>query len=131
MDIKTMLKEELESELEELSKTQTGTDEYLNLVNGIAKLNDQIIKYESIESEERIKMKQVEAEIAFKADENALKRDDIKENTKREKIKNGVTILTLTVGVCMALVSLKFEEDHSLNNIPGRKILNNLLNVFK
>ena len=68
MNIETLLREEIKSELEELKKMSLGTDEYRTTVDGIAKLADRAIEMErlDIESQDKAEVREIEAEHKLK-----------------------------------------------------------------
>ena len=67
MSIKNDLVEEFESELEELSKMEVGTDTYRTTVDGVTKLADRIIEIDKIEKENSFNIDTQEQEYAIKA----------------------------------------------------------------
>lgn len=126
MKIKTPLIEELHDELNELSKTTVGTDEYKIAVDGVTKLADRIIEIEKIEAENRIKVEAQEAE-------NEIKLKQLKDEKKDRRIKNGIAIGTfvgsVAVYVATYLSSMKYEDKGVIPTTEGAK--NALRNLFK
>lgn len=124
MSIKSLLDEEIRSEIEEISKIEVGSEKHKVSVDAIAKLLDKSIELEKLDAEAQEKY---ESRIA----EQDLKREQIK-NEKRDSIVKsvltGVSVIGgfgLTVwGTCK---SLKFEETGVVTSIMGRGFIQKLL----
>lgn len=112
MKIDELLQEELELEIDELSKIEVGTDTYRTAVDGVTKLADRVIKIKELEAETEIKQKELD------------------EEKKDRKIKNILTGLGIAVptGVTIwgTLKSLKFEETGTVTTSVGRQFINKL-----
>ena len=126
MKIKTPLIEELHDELNELSKTTVGTDEYKITVDGVTKLADRIIEIEKIEAENRIKVEAQEAE-------NEIKLKQFRDEKKDRRIKNVIAIGTFVGSVAVYaatyLSSMKYEDKGVIPTTEGAK--NALRQLFK
>ena len=68
MELKTLLKTEIQDEISELGKISLGTDEYKATVEGVSKLLDKAIELEKIEVEcaEKANDRDINAEIQVK-----------------------------------------------------------------
>lgn len=113
MDIETLLNKELKSEFEVLEELEGGTDDYVKMVDGIAKLMDRAIEIEKInlEHDERI--------------------EQAKEEKKDRLIKNIMTaagiIIPTIVTIWGTKASFKFEQEGTITTIMGRGFINKLL----
>lgn len=124
MSIKSLLDEEIRSEIEEISKIEVGSEKHKVSVDAIAKLLDKSIELEKLDAEAQEKY---ESRIA----EQDLKREQIKNDKRDSIVKNvltGVSVIGgfgLTVwGTCK---SLKFEETGVVTSIMGRGFIQKLL----
>lgn len=124
MSIKSLLDEEIRSEIEEVSKIEVGSDQHKVSVDSLAKLLDKHIELEKLEADAQEKY---ESRIA----EQDLKREQIKNDKRDSIVKNvltGVSVIGgfgLTVwGTCK---SLKFEETGVVTSIMGRGFIQKLL----
>lgn len=124
MSIKSLLDEEIRSEIEEVSKIDVGSDRHKASVDSLAKLLDKHIELEKLDAEAQEKY---ESRIA----EQDLKREQIKNEKRDSIVKNvltGVSVIGgfgLTVwGTCK---SLKFEETGVVTSIMGRGFIQKLL----
>lgn len=126
MKIKTPLIEELHDELNELSKTTVGTDEYKIAIDGVTKLADRIIEIEKIEAENRIKVEAQEAETEIKSQQ-------LKDDRRDRRIKNGIAIGTFVGSIAVYgltyLSSMKYEDKGVIPTTEGAK--NALRQLFK
>lgn len=124
MSIKSLLDEEIRSEIEEVSKIEVGSDQHKASVDSLAKLLDKHIELEKLEADAQEKY---ESRVA----EQDLKREQIKNEKRDSVVKNvltGVSVIGgfgLTVwGTCK---SLKFEETGVVTSIMGRGFIQKLL----
>lgn len=122
--IETLLKDEIRSEMEELSKIEVGSEQYKIAVDGISKLADRVIEMERLEKEYE------EKELSRK-DETDMKLIELEEERKDRIIKNCLTGMGIVVPTGLAiwgtLKSLKFEETGTVTTIMGRGFINKLL----
>jgi hypothetical protein len=124
MNIETLLREEIESELEKLKTMEPGSDEHKAAVDEITKLTDRAIE-----------MKKVEAEIQDKAmtRENESSRLDaqMKMDQKDRLIKNCIAVASIVVPTAVTIwgtvKSFKFEQEGTITTIMGRGFINKLL----
>ena len=124
MSVKSMLNEELETELEELKKYSIGGDEYKAAVDGITKLADRMIELEKLnnEAEERNKNREVDAE---------LKQAQLEATKKDNRVKNAISIagILVPIGVTIwgTLKSFEFEKDGTVTTLIGKGFINKLI----
>lgn len=124
MSIKNALIEEFNSQLEELSNMEVGTDEYKITVDGVTKLADRIIDIDKIESDNATKWETQNME-------SELKAQQMKDEKQDRVIRHVVDILkygsglVVTVGAFVA--SMNFEKVGTLTTEGGRASLRSLL----
>ena len=124
MSIKTLLNDEIQSEIEELQKIAVGSEQHKVSVDAIAKLLDKSIELEKLDAEaqERYDSREADNELKWKQVENERK-DQIVKN-----VLTGVSVIggfALTIwGTCK---SLKFEETGVVTSIMGRGFIQKLL----
>ena len=123
MELKTLLKTEIQDEISELGKISLGTDEYKATVEGVSKLLDKAIELEKIEVEcaEKANDRAINAEIQVKR----LKLE------RRDKIVGHVlTGVSLLSGVVLTVwgtyKTLKFEETGTVTTFAGKSFINKL-----
>ena len=124
MNVETLLREEIKSELEELKKMSLGTDEYRTTVDGITKLADRAIEMErlDIESQDKAEVREIEAELKLK---------EMSEERKDRWIKNGISVMSVLVPTVVTIwgtvKSIEFEKEGTITTIMGRGFINKLL----
>ena len=126
MSVRSNLVEEFESELEELSKMEVGTDTYRATVDGVTKLADRIIEIDKIEKENSVNIDTQEQEYAIKAQQ-------LKDEKKDRFIKNCIAIGTFIGGVAVYglafIASTNFEREGTFTTEGGRSSLRQLLKL--
>ena len=119
-DVKTLLNEEIQMELENLKDLEMGTDEHKISVDLITKLLDREIELKKLENE---KSKRVE--------DNEFKKLQAKDENKDRLIRNGLTaagiVIPTIVTIWGTLKTLKFEETGTVTTMMGRGFVNKLL----
>lgn len=124
MRIERVLRDEIQNELEELGKCQLGTEEYRNRVDGATKLIDKAIEMERLNIEKENKEKDRELE-------KTLKTQQMEEERKDRKLRNGVAIagIVIPAGITIwgTLKTFAFEKDESVTTLIGRGFINKLL----
>ena len=122
--LETLLNEEIKDEFSEVSKLEVGSDKYKVAVDGLAKLCDRAIELEKFKSEQEFKREQHEVE-------TRMKEEQMKEENKDRKIKNGLTAAGIGVPAALAvwgtLKSIKFEETGTITTLMGRGWIQKLL----
>jgi hypothetical protein len=124
MEIKTILLEEIEDELNDLAGLDLGSDKYKAGVDGVAKLMDRAIEMEKIERESKDKVDERE-------NENQYRKNQDKLETRDRLIKNCIAVAGIVIPTVVTIwgtnKSLKFEEDGTITTIMGRGFINKLL----
>lgn len=124
MKFEHLLKEEIVSEVESLGKLELGTEQYKTTVDGVTKLVDRALEIEKIdiEAEERERSREIETN---------LKIQQMEDDKKDRKVKNGIAIGSTLLGVAVTvwgtLKTLKFEEEGTVTTLVGRGFINKLL----
>ena len=119
----TALHNELQSELEELAKIEVGSDKYKVAVDGVTKLADRVIEIEKLEADKVNKETEVE-----------LKTQQLKDEKRDKKIRNGIAIagivIPLTVDTVVkvwgTLFTTNFEKFDTQTTTAGKSFFNQL-----
>lgn len=128
MKIENLLREEIESEFEELSKMELGSEAYRATVDGLTKLCDRAIELEKFNGELREK-------VNSRMNDTELREKEAK-NDKTNKIVGhcinvaGI-VLPLALTVWGTKASFKFEQDGTITTLMGRGFINKLLPKMK
>lgn len=124
MEIKTILLEEIEDELNDLTKVALGSDEYKASVDGIAKLMDRAIEMERVDRETKDKVDERE-------NENQNRQAQDKLETRDRLIKNCIAVAGIVVPTVVTIwgtkKSFEFEKDGTITTIMGRGFISKLL----
>ena len=124
MSIKSLVDEEIRSEIEEISKIEVGSEKHKTSVDALAKLLDKSIELERLDVEAQEKY---ESRIA----ENELKLKQLKDEKRDRIVKNVLTGVSVVGGfgvtIWGTLKSLKFEENGVVTSIVGRGFIQKLL----
>ena len=124
MSIKSLVDEEIRSEIEEISKIEVGSEKHKASVDALAKLLDKSIELERLDAEAQEKY---ESRIA----ENELKLKQLKDEKRDRIVKNVLTGVSVVGGfgvtIWGTLKSLKFEENGVVTSIVGRGFIQKLL----
>lgn len=124
MEIKTLLRDELTKEIQELGKIELGTDKYKLTVDGATKLADRVIELEKIEYE-------AEARYQDRKSESELKLKQMEDEKKDRSIKNAISIgsVVLTVGLTVwgALKAWDFETEDTVGSPTGKSFMSRLI----
>ena len=117
---RTLLHDEIVSEIEELSKKDTGSEEYQIAVNGVTKLMDKELEWSKLDNE--IEQKNLDRESAER-----LKLKEIEEDRKDKRIKNTLTGVSIIGGFGLtiwgALKSWEFEKEGTVTSAFGQIFL--------
>ena len=126
MSVKRMLDDEIRNELENLGRESIGSDEYKANLDGVTKLLDRQIEIEKLENERLDRIESRETEIA-------LKQQQLAEEKKDRRIKNGITIGTFACSAALYamafIASTNFEREGTFTTEGGRGALRNLLKL--
>lgn len=124
MEIKTLLVEEVQDELDNLGALELGSEEYKTTVDGLTKLIDRVIDIEKLESDSKEKVIVME-------NENDFKLKQMEEERKDRFIRNGIAVAGIVIPSLITIwgtvKSLKFEEEGTITTIVGRGFINKLL----
>lgn len=128
MTNKTLLTNEIASQMEELSHLEVGSTQYETAVNGITKLMDRALEIDRLEAEMQDKTDAREMDACFKQQQLDADKHD-------RKIKNLLTGLGIGIpagiSVWGTLKSIEFEKFGSITTLAGKTHLNKVLNLFK
>lgn len=124
MSVKTLLRDEIESEIEALKDVEMGSEPYKTSVDGLSKLLDKYNEMDKTELEYQDRFDSREAE-------QELKMKQLEDERKDRNVKNVITVLTAIGGAGLTIwgtiKSIKFEETGSITTIMGRGFINKLL----
>ena len=128
MTTKTLLTNEIESQLDELKHVEVGSEEYKAAVDGITKLIDRSLEMDKLEEENRYRNDAL-------AEEMNIKQQQLDADKHDRKIKNILTGLSIGipagVSVWGTLKALKFEEIGTVTTLVGKTQLTKIFNLFK
>lgn len=128
MKNKTMLHEEIQSELEELSKIEVGSEKYKVAVDGVSKLMDRAIEIDKLNADAQEKIESRETELD-------LKLKQMEEDKKDRKARNTIALVGIgipaAVSIWGTLKTLKFEEVGTVTTLAGKEHLRKIFNLFK
>lgn len=124
MATRTLLKQRIESDFEELKKLTPGTEEYKIAVDGLTKLIDREREYEKLDTETQSNADIHEHELMHKIAELEMEK-------KNNRIQNGIAIASLVSTAALAVwgtvTSMKFEDNATFTTIAGRSWVQKLL----
>ena len=126
MSIDTMLHDEIQDELNGLSKIELGSEAYKVTVDGVTKLLDRAIEMNKADAEasERADNREIEIE---------LKREQMVDDKKDRFVKNFLTALSIGGGFALTIwganKSWKFEETGVVTNGPGKEFMKKLFRM--
>lgn len=124
MNVKTLLDEEIVSEIENLNKVPLGSEEHKIAADALAKLLDKSVEMKKLDLEYRDKVESREAA-------NNLKLTEIEEEKKDRRVKNILTGVSVVGGFALTIwgtiKSFEFEKDGVITTIMGRGFIQKLL----
>lgn len=124
MSVKTSLREEILTEIEELHKIGVGTDQHKVAVDSVTKLVDRAIELEKLDIDISEKEKDRENDLN-------LKLTAIEEDRKDRFVKNciavGGIVLPALITVWGTFKSFEFEKEGTITTIMGRGFISKLL----
>ena len=123
MEIKTLLKGEIQDEMSELNKLAIGSDEHKATIEGVTKLIDRTIELEKIEVDREEK--------GYDRRFNAEIQNERLKIERRDKIVCHVlTGVSLVTGVALTVwgtfKTLKFEETGTVTTFAGKNFIGKL-----
>ena len=115
-----LLETELQSKIEELGRTKVGTEEHEAVLDEIKTLTSSLKE-----------LKQVSIDAEDKRMNYELKSEQVSDEKKDRKIKNGIAIASLAVttvtSLGLAYWTFRFDEKGSITSTLGRTILNKFI----
>lgn len=124
MNTRTLLREEIQNELEELRKMELGNEKYKVTVDGLTKLIDRSIEFEKIDIQSKERMEDRNVDLEFKEKENV-------DEQKDRLIKNGIAVAGIVIPAALTIwgtiVSLNFEKEGTVTTTIGRGFINKLI----
>lgn len=126
--IKTLLDEEIRSQIKDLHDLNYGTTEYDSSTNGLSKMIDKYVDLSKLESDYDFKSKQLKQDVYLKEKEL----DQMKKDQKTKNIITGATFgLSLLTLVWGALNSWQFEKEGTVNSSFGKAFMKSISNLVK
>lgn len=123
MRIEELLKKEICEDLENLSNTEFGSDEYKVGIDSVTKLIDREVELRKIEVDRLEKIESRKADEEYKAKQ-------IKENRIDKIIGYVVNVAGIVIPVVVTIwgtkVSLKFEEEGTITTTAGRNFFSRM-----
>lgn len=123
-NIKTLLGEEIEDQLNELSGKTMGSEEYKASVDGVVKLLDRKIEMDKLEIEVENNERAREHELAIKSAEIT---DEKQDRLIRNVLAAAGIVIPTALTVWGTLKSFEFEKEGTVTTIVGRGFINKLL----
>lgn len=124
MNVKTLLDEEIVSEIENLNKVPLGSEEHKIAADALAKLLDKSVEMKKLDLEYQDKVESREAA-------NNLKLTEIEEEKKDRRVKNILTGVSVVGGFALTIwgtiKSFEFEKDGVVTTIMGKGFIQKLL----
>lgn len=124
MSTKKILEEEIQSEIEEISKMEVGSDKHKSATEALAKLMDKYNEMDKLELEYQDKYDNRE-------EDRRLKEKQLQHDKKDALVKNVLTGVSVVGGFALTIwgtcKSIKFEETGSFTTIMGRGFIQKLL----
>lgn len=124
MNVRTLLKEEIQNEFGELKQMKLGSDEYKVTVDGVTKLADRLIELEKFDFER-------EEKLMSRENETDLQLKQMKGEQRDRWIKDSIAVagivLPLVVAVWGTKASFEFEKEGTITTIMGRGFIQKLL----
>lgn len=115
-----LLETELQSKIEELGRTKVGTEEHEAVLDEIKTLTSSLKE-----------LKQISIDAEDKRMNYELKSEQLIDEKKDRKIKNGIAIASLAVttvtSLGLAYWTFRFDEKGSITSTLGRTILNKFI----
>jgi hypothetical protein len=124
MSTKKLLEEEIQSEIEEISKMEVGSDKHKAATEALAKLMDKYNEMDKLELEYQDKYDSREAD-------RIMKEKQLEHDKKDAKVKNSLTAVSVGGGLLVTIwgicKSLKFEETGIYSSLISRGMIQKIL----
>ena len=132
MSTKTLLEEEIQSTIEEISHLEVGSEKHGTATEALAKLLDKYNAMDRLEAEIQEKYDSKEAENALKEAEHALKEEQLKHEKRDAIIKNILTgVQVVACGIMIPIwgvkAATKYEEEGVFKNVWTRAAITDIL----
>lgn len=129
MRTETLLREQIEKDLNELGKIQVGTEQYKSGADGLAKLISQLTELE------RLKVEEANSQDKLLVEEK-LRITELEIDKKDRRIRNGLTLLSIgSSGLLLVwgtLTNWKYESKGYIPSTnPGRMFVNGFNSLLK
>lgn len=119
MNIEDLLRGTVQSDLKELEEVEFGSEAYKVGVDGITKLADRILEFETRASTK-----------ALAEAEHKLKQKEMAEEKKDRVIRNVISVAGIVLPICLTvwgtLKTFQFEKEGTVTTSIGRGFINKL-----
>lgn len=119
MSVESSLKDEVLVELDELSRTEFGSEKYKTGVAGITQLADRLIELSKMDVENE--------KLEFEREKFEFENQKFEEEKKDRKAKNRISVFGIAAPAVIAIVGgtamFVYEERGSITSQVGRKII--------
>ena len=119
MSVQSYLNDEVMLELEELSKTDFGSEKYKTGVAGVVQLADRLIEMSKLDAEDE--------KLEFEREKFEFENQKFEEEKKDRKAKNRISVFGIAAPAVIAIVGgtamFIYEERGSITSQVGRKII--------
>lgn len=119
MSVESALRDEVIVELDELSRTEFGSEKYKTAVAGVVQLTDRLIEMSKLGTEDE--------KLEFERQKFEFENQKFEDDKKDRKAKNRISVLNIAVPAVIAVVGgtamFVYEERGSITSQVGRKII--------
>ena len=126
MSVKSLLTEEICSQVDEISKLEVGTENCKTAISGAGVLMDKLNDVQRLELEQR--------KLDMERERLEIEREKVENERRDRKIKNGIAIGTAVTGAFItmgaSLLAYIYEERGTITSMPGRKSVDRAFNYF-
>ena len=130
-EIKTLLNDEIQSEIEDLSQITLGSEEYKVTVDGLAKLMDRAIEMDKIEADRKERKEKLKIDLDKMDQDLENELMNRREERKSRMVKDTITVAGILIPTIVTIwgtkVTLDFEKEGTVTTIMGRGFINKLL----
>lgn len=119
MSVKDNLRDELVSQIEELGRTEFGSEKYKVGVQGVSQITDSLIELAKLDQEdEKIEVERKKLDVEFQK---------LEDDRADKKSRNRISVLSVVTPAAIAVVGgvamFVYEERGSITSQVGRKII--------
>ena len=119
MSVQTILRDEVISELDELGRSEFGSEKYKTGVAGVVQLADRLIEMSKLDTEDE--------KLEFEREKFGFENQKFEEDKKDRKAKNRISVFGIAAPAVIAIVGgtamFIYEERGSITSQVGRKII--------